>query len=239
MKNRAYFGFTISELMIAMAIVGIIAAVTIPAVVSRYQQQSMLALLKKNYVELQENLLLLYAENFRTNFFNSTLAKNTGNIRNFFNTYYTISNIGLCGEDAQPCFADSYRSINSVARTAFSCNDGYSVLLKSGGAMCIIPAEAAIEEDAEAGVAAEDAKPAHVFLDVNGSDKPNIGGRDMFSFYIYDYHTIDDLGENIEEIGDDANKPALRAQQAAGCNSSSTGAGCFARIFNDDWKMNY
>ena len=179
MKNRAYFGFTISELMIAMAIVGIIAAVTIPAVVSRYQQQSMLALLKKNYVELQENLLLLYAENFRTNFFNSTLAKNTGNIRNFFNTYYTISNIGLCGEDAQPCFADSYRSINSAARTAFSCNDGYSVLLKSAGSMCIIPAQPDIAEDAEAGVEAEAAKPAHVFLDVNRYDKAKIGGRDI------------------------------------------------------------
>lgn len=239
MKSEAYLGFTVSEIMIAMTIVGVIAAMTVPAVIARYQQQSMLALLKKNYVELQENLLLVYADNFKINFYNSTLAKNTNNIKNFFNTYYTVSNINLCKDGAQPCFADSYRSINSAARTAFNCDEGYSVLLKGGGAMCIIPAQAAIEADADAGVTAEDAVPAHVYLDVNGQEKPNIGGRDMFSFYIYDYHTIDDLGEAVDEIGDDSNKSTLRNQRGTNCANSVLGEGCFAKIFSDDWKMNY
>lgn len=237
MKSEAFLGFTVSEVMIAMAIVGVIAAMTIPIVISRYQHQSMLALLKKNYVELQENLQLLYADNFKTSFYRTMLGEDTDNVSEFFSTYYTATQ--NCGDTAQPCFADSYRSVDSAARTDFSCDNGYSVLLKGGAAMCIEPAEAAVSADDEAGIEAEDAKPAHVYLDVNGSDKPNIGGRDMFSFYIYDYHTIDDLGEDVEEALDESNKRTLRTEQAAGCTGSTTGAGCFARIFADDWKMNY
>ncbi len=233
MKSEACLGFTVSELMIALAIVGIIAAMTVPAVISKYQKQSMVALLKKNYVELQENLLLLYADNFKTNFYRTTLNTDT---EKFFEDFYNATD--ECGNTPQPCFADSYRSINSAARTDFDC-DGYSVLLKGGSAMCIEPGQASVEADDEAGIEAEDAQPAHVYLDVNGTDKPNIGGRDMFSFYIYDFYTVDDLGENVDEIGDDSNKRTLRNQQAAGCANSTVGAGCFARVFNDEWKMNY
>ena len=75
MKCEAFLGFTISELLVAMSIIGIVVAITVPTVVSMYQQKSMLALLKKNYVELQENLLVLSTENNNKSFYKSILSK--------------------------------------------------------------------------------------------------------------------------------------------------------------------
>ncbi len=232
MRSKAFLGFTVSEVMIAMTIVGVVSAITVPIVVSRYQHQSMIGLLKKNYIEMQENLLTLYADNFRVKFEKSILSDNTDNIETFFKTYYNVKKD--CNTETQPCFADKYRSINSSTRNTFNCQEGYSVVVKGGAAICIIPATYDTSEDATGNIV-----PAHVYLDVNGSEKPNIGGRDMFSFYIYDYNTIDELGEDLDAIKNATTKQGLRAEKTANCKNSYTGIGCFAKIFNDDWKMNY
>ena len=246
MKCEAFLGFTISELLVAMSIIGIVVAITVPTVVSKYQQKSMLALLKKNYVELQENLLVLSTENNNKSFYKSILSKQGSKsveetAGEFIKGFYTITND--CEGTAQPCFADSYRTINSSTRTNFSCSDGYNVLLKGGAAMCIIPADSAVEADEEAGVEAKDAIPAHIFIDVNGIDRPNIGGRDLFSFYVYDFYTIDDgKTDNYigpEKIKDGTAEEARETLFNSSCLTSFDGTGCFGKILNDNWKMNY
>ena len=42
MKNNKFLGFSLSEALIALTIVGVIAAITIPNVVASYQKQTML-----------------------------------------------------------------------------------------------------------------------------------------------------------------------------------------------------
>ena len=148
MKSEAFFGFTVSEVMIAMTIIGVIAAMTVPIVVSRYQQQSMLALLKKNYVELQENLLLFYADNFNKNFYQTKLAGSTDDVGDFFKEYYSITTD--CGKNQYPseCFNFTYSSIDkSQSGAAISCVGGYSAVVKGGASICIVPGKAKIEED--------------------------------------------------------------------------------------------
>lgn len=246
MKIKKIFGFTVSEVMIAMAVIGIVTIITIPAVVSKYQKQAMLTLLKKNYVELQENMLVLSTEAYNKNFYKSSLSLQGSETIDetageFLSKYYTI--IKSCGTTAQPCFAAQYRSISGTAKN-FSCADGYSVIVKGGAAICLIPADTAKEADDDEGIEAKDAQPARIYLDINGTEKPNIGGRDMFSLFIYDYQTIDDGAEGnylTEEASNDKGKTLneLRAELAKKCISSSVGEGCLGKILNDDWKMNY
>ncbi len=237
MKSEAYFGFTTSEMLIAMAIIGIIAAITVPAVVANYQNSSMLAMLKKNYVEMQENLVLLHTDNYNKSFYKSKLVTD---VNGYLDDYYTITTD--CGSTAQPCFANSYRSIRSATQVPFSCS-GQSVLVKGGAAICIIPGQAPVSADEEEDIEAKDAVPAHVYLDVNGTEKPNIGGLDMFSFYIYDFYTIDDGDEDSyigpEKIKDGTAEAERNTLFESKCLTSSTGVGCFGKILNDDWKINY
>lgn len=233
MENKKFSGFSLSEVLVAMAIIGIIAAITVPNVVASYQRQTMLTLLQKTYLELGQNLTVLSTEAYNKTFYQSLLSLQGRSVANtvgkFFlgdndeKGYYSI--IKDCGSTAQPCFAASYANINGNANEAFSCDDGYSVIIKSGTAMCIVPAN--------------DGNPAKVHADVNGVEGPNIGGRDMFTFYIYDDYSIDEKDIGPEKIKDNTAEEARNTLFTSSCLSSTTGEGCFGKILNDNWKMNY
>ena len=70
MKRKQFRGFTAAEVMIAMTIVGIITALTIPTIMANYQNKSMLTMLQKNYVELTDNLLYMGTETYNKSFIN-------------------------------------------------------------------------------------------------------------------------------------------------------------------------
>ncbi len=233
MKHTTFSGFSLSEVLIATAIIGIIAAITIPTVVASYQKQTMLSLLQKTYLELGENLMILSTEAYNKTFYQSLLSLQGRSIANtagkFFmgdadeKGYYSV--IKDCETTAQPCFADTYANLNGTKNEAFSCSEGYNVLIKSGTAMCIIPADGG--------------NPAEVHVDVNGPEGPNIGGRDMFTFYIYDDYSIDEKDIGPDKIKDNTAKDAREALYTKSCKVSTIGEGCFGKLLNDNWKMNY
>lgn len=233
MGNKRFLGFSLSEVLIAMAIIGIIAAITVPNLVASYQKQTMLTLLQKTYLELNQNLTILHTEAFNKTFYQSLLSLQGRSVADtagkFFigdannKPYYEI--IQDCETTAQPCFAATYSNINGNANQAFSCSDGYNVILKSGTAMCIVPADGG--------------NPAKVHIDVNGQDGPNIGGRDMFTFYIYDDYTIDEKDVTPSKVKDGSAETARNNLFNKSCLSSTIGEGCFGKLLNDNWKMNY
>lgn len=203
------FGFTLNEVLITIGILGIVAAMTIPAVVTNHQKQAFLTSLQKSYSELEQNLTILSTEKYNKGLSASILCKKDKTIiesaGKFLKEYYNVNKD--CVTSTQTCFASSYKSLKNNSAN-FRCNTGYSVQLKNGVAMCIIPAPNAGDD-------------AEVYIDVNGNKKPNIGGKDMFSFKINDKF----------EIYDDSDP--------SDCSSSTTGKGCLAKILEDNWRMNY
>lgn len=76
MNKKYLLGFTVAEVMIAMAIVGVIAAITVPTIMANYQRQTLTTQFQKNYVDLEQNLTFLQAENYaKTNMYSSILNK--------------------------------------------------------------------------------------------------------------------------------------------------------------------
>lgn len=233
MKRNYILGFSLAEILIATAIIGIIAAMTIPNTIASYQKQTMLTLVQKTYLELVQNLTILKTEAYNKTFYQSLLSLQGRSIENtagkFFmgdaneKGYYSI--IKDCEKTAQPCFAATYSNLNATKTEAFSCDNGYNVIIKSGTAMCIIPADAG--------------NPAEVHIDVNSTEGPNIGGRDMFTFYIYDDFSIDEKGIGPDKIKDGTAETARNDLFTKSCLSSTTGEGCFGKLLNDNWKMNY
>ena len=68
------------------------------------------------------------------------------------------------------------------------------------------------------------------YLDVNGNDKPNIGGRDLFSFYINSKgHVIDENEYRNEENN-------LNTQYS---NCKTDYWWCYGALANNNWKMDY
>lgn len=226
MKKFLWSGFTLSEALIALAIVGIIVALTVPNVINNYQKKSFAIAAKKNYLNIQESLIRLQTENYRNkSIFGTTLQKQgdqelTDNVGKFLTENFRINND--CGETAQPCFAPTYKAIDSSSETAFSC-DGYSVSLSNGASVCMIPASIS------------PINPVTVYLDTNGPDTPNIGGRDMFTFNIYEDFSIDEVSPT-EIKNATVNRNTLFDNN---CKTSSVGKGCFNKLIIDKWEMNY
>lgn len=264
MKSRLFSGFSLTEVMLSMAIVGIIATITVPVVTNHYQKQSLLTLLQKNYVELDNNLTTLQTENIHGNLYTSILAKTKTDAGNFLKSYYKVKQD--CGETAQPCFASAYSSINTPATMVnFSCN-GYSVTVAGGAAICIVPAtnrfvpihrpftpggRTPVTGSSRpigsnfpvvgGGVELRPTEytrvqiPAIVYIDTNGPETPNISGRDLFRFFIYNDFTIDEVSPNLT----DEDKATARNNFSETCLTSTNGSGCFSRIYANDWKMDY
>lgn len=227
-------GFTLSEALITIAVIGVIAALTLPAVITNFQQNAMLASLKKSYVQLQHNLTYLKSERFTK----ATLTKSILSLANpksntldtsvgqFFTEYYNIS--VDCGTNpSNGCFASKYSTI-SGSSVSFSCKsgsrEGKSVLLKDGTAMCIIPAN----------MSGTTFIPAVVFVDVNGQKTPNKAGKDLFTFNIYNDFSVDE--ESPEDIQD--NKTRKSADNCR-TKTSPLAEGCFGNILENNWKINY
>lgn len=226
--------FTLSEVLIAVTIIGIIASLTLPTIINNFQQKAMLTALNTNYVELQQNLTFLQSERFNK----GTLTKSILSLANpasntidtsagkFFEDYYKAT--AKCGEASTgKCFAAKYNTISGSSAN-FNCNvdgrEGKSILLKNESAICIIPAD----------MSGTTFVPAIVYIDVNGPKNPNKAGRDLFTFNIYNDFSLDEISP--EDIKNGVARKSLDNCKTA---TSPLAEGCFGQILENNWKMNY
>lgn len=56
-------GFTMAEVLITLGVIGVIAAMTLPAVIANYQKQSTISKLKKFYTNFNQTLIMAKTEN--------------------------------------------------------------------------------------------------------------------------------------------------------------------------------
>ncbi len=216
--KRKFKGFTLVEILLALVVLGIIALLVLPITVAEVHKKSLAAAIKKSYIELGNVLTSISSERYyKGNVYNSILEKSRGGNMQKFMEYFDMTR--NCGTTPQPCFAQKYKSISGSTTTDFKCTNGYSFLVKDGSAYCIIPA-------------VSPSTPAHIYVDTNGSQAPNVGGRDMFSFYIWEDFSIDDLAP-------DKRAKTNRDEKASACSSSPEGAGCLSNILNYNWIMDY
>lgn len=63
-KNKRYitFGFTLAEVLITLGIIGVVAALTIPALISNYRSKVAVTQLKKMYSVMSQALLYTVQE---------------------------------------------------------------------------------------------------------------------------------------------------------------------------------
>jgi len=71
MRDRCLLGFTFAETLMAVVIIGIIAAMTIPTLINKYHNETLQISIKKQYRELEHNLTALQADTF----YKSTLQR--------------------------------------------------------------------------------------------------------------------------------------------------------------------
>lgn len=172
MKHIMKKAFTLAEVLLAVVIVGIIAALVIPAVVTKYQRKVMDSKANRQILAIQEAMNgLVVAEN-KTKFSDTSMYVESENYSadetagKFLKKYFKISK--YCGAPSggkSDCFADEYYEYSQKDKKIITPDlKGACAILKNGVSLCVTPQIGST--------------PAKVVMDVNGPAKPNIMGDD-------------------------------------------------------------
>ena len=167
--SRKRIAFTLAEVLITLGIIGFVAAMTLPILIQNHQKRVAVERLKKEYSLLQQALKMYQADN-NVDFdeFDTTLSADE-----FMQTYILpyVQTIGEC-ENSTKCYKKFPFGHNKI--TPLVINNKFYIL-KDGSFL-------GISQDAPVGKV--------FFIDINGEQKPNITGRDIFFFFFVNKSTI-------------------------------------------------
>ena len=222
------FAFTLSELLLSLIIVGVVAIITVPVLINNVQKK-LFATQVKNMVANIEQVAQ-----------DELLAHRT---RDLSNTDFADPELLLSDKHfkiAKSCSAQtalrdcwkttttgkdkvSYKSLSKASIFTDTIWSAPTLILKNGVILSYF----------------DDSIPAtrrgYFYIDVNGNDKPNIYGRDFFYFH------MSPVGRAIgkTEVWDHGN-PSL-ATLKSWCFSSDPNLYpmCYDYLYKNNWKMDY
>ena len=173
--------FTLAEILITLGIIGIVAAMTIPTLISNYQTKTTVIKLKQARSIIANAIDLAQVENGTINQWTCTDAADCAdmyynNISKYLKITKDCGNIYLPSKLCYDSQNQDYKNLNGVRYTF--CSQGYSALLSNGMGIVLCPRMD--NNDLWWGTYAT------IKVDINGLAGPNVSGKDVFSFEIAD-----------------------------------------------------
>ena len=173
--NRAR-AFTLAEVLITLVIIGVVAALTIPNLLAKHDEQQTVAKLKKTYAALVTAQRLSIAET------GEDYDKKIHPYNAFRKYFKTAKN---CEKTGTGCFAtsDEYKTLGGkVQSEVLKILDigGWTnkIILDDGVAIAFVPVSYGYVVDSN------NLTVPYIVVDVNGIKPPNIFGRDTFMFVV-------------------------------------------------------
>ncbi len=224
-RKLAKRAFTLAEVLITLAIIGIVAALTIPTLIANYQKQETLTRFKKFYSMFNSALKLAQAENGDM----STWAKPKdisisawGKL--YIEPYIKVNKICKSYEDCGYKENDPWTSVDgtpdatnvvdiqtpNTSRVTYILNDGAVLIIQL------------YKHTGDPDQPYEDGKA--VIVDFNGANGPNVMGKDTFIF------NRDSNG--IADYCKDQSDSLINSQ----C-SQKAGRCCSTKIIKDNWQI--
>jgi len=178
-KKKA--AFTLTEVLVALSIVGIIAALVLPAVISNYQNKSFEQAFQRETQTLQSTIEGLPVSENKANFFDTMMYKSTletdettgaanydDSSKAFMQKYLKVSK--FCDTNTD-CFAEKYYEYTDGDKKVYTPDfKGACAKLKNGMSICLTP---------QVGTT-----PIEGVIDLNGTKGPNVFGKDLRTFSI-------------------------------------------------------
>ena len=233
-------GFTLAEVLITLAIIGVVASLTITSVISDYKKTEAVSRLKKAYSDISR---ILYQAAYYSGVPLNADSLKTMNAREMFDRYWGpyLRNSKLCRMPVD-C---GYKNLISAARpwkmlngslfqydppsggslTDVKTDDNSRMLFLYGsGVVVFYPMAITATNDPNF----TDDKRINIFLiDINGSKPPNTLGYDVFMFEI-------DKSSKVQPFtGDDSEREKYRDD----CIKGGQGLTCTQKIIKDGWAI--
>ena len=169
--------FTLAEVLITLGIIGVVAAMTMPSLITAKQEKATISTIKKNY-SIFANALLM-AQNDNGELYTWGITKDADGLNlvsSNLKPYLKI--IEDCGvgekSDCAPGDNGKFKDLTGRKRTEdFSSSDYYSFRLNDGTAVALRITNACNNLDTNC---------VEFYIDTNGKKYPNTLGKDIFYF---------------------------------------------------------
>lgn len=230
-------------MLITLGIIGVVAALTIPTLVTAYQKKVTAERLKEVYAQMIQATKLYESETGEdvSSFDTRLSAKNF--LEQYFAPYMKV--VGRCVTKTQ-CYGE--QTPLAIDRKTIAWPPQYMLQLINGSYLGAVQKESGTV----------------FYIDINGAGKPNLSGRDIFYFYLVNTDTIgEDEGcqGSLDKMkvslksglypgsydacflphGTETRERLLGLEAHRSCNRKATnlsmGDACAAVIMLDGWKI--
>lgn len=230
------FGFTLSEVMIALSLIGVIASLTIPTFISDTKNKAnanKLATLVSNV----ENAFTSMIADEGVQDLSETAFASSPTVENL-SKYLKITGSANKLEDLY----GSKRPIKTISGSTKAPSTDRIFITKNGAYIIYNKSDKNhLEETIKTLGGTINGSTGFLHIDVNGKAKPNLVGRDFFWFRVgYDGLLYPAGGLNFSILSHNNNTYLwYRADYGDRCTDSSKGIGCTARLIENNYEVDY
>ena len=213
--------FTLAEVLITLGIIGVVAAMTMPALLSRNQERVTVTKVKKFYSVMNQALLMAikdYGYVDEWSFFEKDEDDNpmSDKFVSYIKPYLKLSKD--CG-GSSGCIGGQYYQLDGSPWANYASNKWYYQMILVDGSYLWIRTETSPNGmECTHSNSGTSNVCGLIWTDINGKQPPNTIGKDVFVFFILKNRIVPHSGKD--------------------CYASSTGWGCAAYILQND-NMNY
>lgn len=214
-------GFTLAEILITMTIIGVVAAITLPALQTNVNKSAVGPALAKAVNTLENANKLIMVENSARTL--KTICEDD---------YYACLKSTVSGGEVEVSGVDyksyDYSTIVFSPAKGYQINDGSLIFVTAG------PAEEALSDLPHQ----FDGRYYTIYVDTNGYRKrPNAIGRDTFLFYVDLRGSLIPYGGTLYKLY--TNGGSVLWEEGCLPNEPADGATCTGSIADNGWKVVY
>ena len=236
-KHKVQVGFTLAEVLITLGIIGVVAAMTIPTLMTNYQKKSTATQLKKTYATISNAVRLSEEENGELSGWefeeNGTSTKSIQVFDKYLAPYLKVTKKEVNGSNF------TYYKPNGQREASLAILGGKSALYTMLSGVELLVSSGDIQSNPQI---IGKAQTSCMIIDLNGHNtKPNRFGRDAFGACI---NTEKGFTMQYSDDGERGAVQRTREQLKNGpsregyqCSKQGRGMWCGALIQRDGWTI--
>lgn len=177
-------GFTLAEVLITLGIIGVVAAMTLPSVVSKYKEKVLVERLKQTYSIFSQAYLRAVQDNGPANSWDIDEAITMEGAKKLYDIFAPYLKEGKPCRGEYGCFVEEYKTLSgAVYQYPPKNHPMYARGILANGVAFAIPSEGSgCKRDSEGTLYKNIC--GVLYVDLNGYDRPNQAGVDYFGFMI-------------------------------------------------------
>ena len=227
--------FTLAEVLVTLGIIGIVAALTMPTLIENHRKKETAVKVKKAYSILSQAFQRSIADNgdpINWEFKNGDVSGGAQEAGDKYIAPY-LNIVKKCGNDNTDVCETKIEYLNKVKVTNYYSANYAKYFLNDGSMIVVAPKV----------YTTNDNFPAHavrVYVDINGSKKPNMWGKDFFYFaYVRSDDPIyaDINGKFLPAGARFSEHELLTQDDDDSCHKNKAGWACAALIMKQNWEI--